>query len=323
MTFHPRQLLQALCAIMLAAPVHAAEPDALLWLAQKDGLRLYVYGISHFTIEPGTAIPAHVKAALDASHVVISETHVGPARAPAPQELMDAGRNYETHPYALNEPTRARLHQLVHDGWLTSQQLTSMQTYSPLMAARLIGRHILHARKKQGRYIPALDQTYGKGQDEQVLALARAAGKTLVSIEHPMTAYLYWASRCDNEAQNSTLLGDEITAALDDDEISHRATRVPELILLGDLGTLAMLQHASAKKFPGIQLWLECQQTPRNHYWIRRLPAITAEHGPSKVYFMTAGASHLAPESAVKDESLLNLLQRDGFTLQRVLPAAK
>ena len=178
--FH--SLLRVLLALAICGSAYATEPKALLWHAQKDGAQLYVYGISHFTVAPYTAIPLHVKAALNESQVFNTETHVGPARAPAPTELLTAGRNYAAQPYPISEQTRVRLSKLLDDGWLTKQDLASVQTNSPLTAARIIGRSVLRARSSKGRNIAALHSTYGNGQDEQVLALAGEAGKTLVSM---------------------------------------------------------------------------------------------------------------------------------------------
>lgn len=317
----PKLAFLLLLQCVLSVPALATEPDALLWKASKNGFRIFLFGTTHQKTNPTQKLPSHVRKAFEESDVILTENSELPEvrRANLPAQLKSLRRNYGRDGYAVNSETKARLQTLVDDGKLDSNYVNRILHWSPLSLLWTLRNSLYLSRAKRGENLSWAIRRHltGDPYDEQIAKMGISSGKKVYQMETIDIIHRLWAQNCENEANNSLLINSEIDAASDDDYGKFGLSST-EYSLVGDYSKLVRDTHSYDSKYASASLFLRCQHTPRNHLWINRIESIRNDEGGG-AFFMVAGYRHFLPESPSRDESMLDLLARQGFTIERIL----
>lgn len=297
-----------LCLALLAGSAHAACPPApasptaeqaatwaaqasdrgLLWRISKGGHSSYLFGSLHIGkadwAYPGPALRA-AWAATEVLAVELDPADVGPALASLPRS--------EALPPALAQ----RLDTQARAACLPPGALSALPAMLQLSTLTL-----LEARRD------GFDA--GFGQDQMLLAWARAQGRPVQSLESVQ-------EQLDALAPAPGELATVIDGGLQ--QLRRGQIRAPLRKLAavwsrGDLQTLA--------DYPR---WCACADTPAERAWLRRIndarngplaERIAALHGAGQRLLVAVGALHMSGPQA-----LPRLLADQGFKVEVVLPA--
>ena len=286
---------QAPSAEQMQAGARQARDRGLLWRFEKNGRVGWLYGTLHVG-RLAWAFPGPVVTrALRAADTVALELDLSdPAIAQAMAQAIEGQRQREAS-LPMPPALRQRLQALALAGCLDAAQMASQPLLIQAMALNL-----LSARQE------GLDPSFG--QEFALSGLARATGKTLVSMETP-------------QSQLEALAGDnfdefiaQMTDTLDELETGKARRllgRVAGFWERGDLDSLARPER-----------WCDCVVSESEQAQMRRIndarnPAMAAKivglHGQGRKVFAAVGALHMTGPQA-----LPKLLEAQGFAVQRV-----
>lgn len=286
---------QAPSAEQMRAGAREARDRGLLWRFEKNGRVGWLYGTLHVG-RLAWAFPGPVVTrALRAADTVALELDLSdPTIAQAMAQAIEGQRQREAS-LPLPPALRQRLQALAQAGCLEAAQLASQPLLIQAMAL-----NVLSARQE------GLDPAFG--QEFALSGLARATGKTLVSMETP-------------QSQLQALAGDsldefiaQLTETLDELETGKARRllgRVAGFWERGDLDSLARPEH-----------WCDCVVSESEQAQMRRIndarnPAMAAKivgmHSQGRKVFAAVGALHMTGPQA-----LPKLLEAQGFAVQRV-----
>lgn len=282
-------------AEQIAAGQRDARDRGMLWRLERDGQVGWLYGTLHVgKLDWAFPGPQVARALHQAQTVALELDLTDPNVHRSLQAVMAEWRQQQAQA-ALPEPLEARLAAHARTECVTAPDFA--QQPALMQAISLV---VLSARRD------GLDPAFG--QEMMLMGLAKAAGKTTVSLESP-AAQLSALAPKDAAELPATVA--QIVDTLDSGQARRLLNRVAQVWASGDMDLLSRYEA-----------WCECLNTEAERAQMRRLnderntglaQAIHAQMLLGHTVFAAVGALHMAGPRA-----LPTLMAERGWTVQRV-----
>lgn len=282
--------LATLLALLFVSP--AAIADLPAWAVTDDDSHIHLVGSVHLLKEDDLPLPVEITSLVAHSTVVLFES--------------DMSRQQDVE-YAM-QVQRAAMY--AEDDDLT--QHLSQTTYQRLVAAMEpygVPEQAIQRFPAWYWYLafpfiwgPANGYQPEFGVDLQLYSQAQTAGKKTEGLEDPEQVFAMFQKIDDAEAE--ALLNDLL------DEMAAGETAMREIVVFWQNGDVAGLQQWWDEHSQGADSFVALVQDARNQAWMARIKQALADNQAATV---VVGLGHM-----IGDNSLLNLLQRDGFHIEQL-----
>ena len=278
----------------LVTHLACAQPH-FMWLVKKGQQDFWLAGVSHSVLQEFSTLPVFFDHAYRNSTAIIPESILYTGQQQPPLRT-----SYSSHP---SEATTKILAKLVSEKLLTEY-----------MAKNFLDKPVeefqnyFDAAFQEGtKHQPT--RTYVEGYDAQLTRRAISEKKPIDVLESRWRRYEVWADLCSSEADRDQLvihLDHAIRTKPDIDTFFYNSQIA---LQKGDLKVEIENQKKWVSSVRYSQHFEKCSVIPRNKEWIKVIPKLMEKH---KRPFIIVGSWHLYSK-----ESLLELLEKDGFSLQR------